>query len=161
MTFDQQTARDLAAAVAFPSDRNRASVPPPWAVKSRRVTVPVVVVPVPAVWTHELVADALGVDAPTEHTDGDEWRRHAPCLGIDADVFFPQRGEDVGSARRVCAGCPVKVQCLTFALNENEHYGIWGGLSERQRRQLRRGRRVDLTARPRGPLPGFKARRSA
>ncbi len=69
------------------------------------------------------------------------WKEDAACRGTDPDVFFPSRGEDLVVARAVCAGCPVRGECLDFALAHNEKFGVWGGLSERERRRVRRGRR--------------------
>jgi uncharacterized membrane protein len=52
-------------------------------------------------------------------------------------VFFPGRGETAGPARRVCAVCPVRQPCLDYAISNRIAYGIWGGLTERERRALR------------------------
>lgn len=67
------------------------------------------------------------------------WRTHAACRGTDPDLFYPERGDNVGhrQAVAVCRGCPVRAECLDDALAHNEKVGVWGGLSERQRRQLR------------------------
>jgi hypothetical protein len=54
-------------------------------------------------------------------------------------VFFPGRGESAGPARRVCSACPVRQQCLDYAITNRIAYGIWGGLTERERRALRSG----------------------
>ncbi|MEL7209317.1 MAG: WhiB family transcriptional regulator [Actinomycetota bacterium] len=83
----------------------------------------------------------------TEQTSasGDWWER-AACRGLDTSLFFPQRGESTAKAEAVCAGCPVRDDCLWFALGDgtprsSERFGIWGGSSERQRRRLRLDRR--------------------
>ena len=65
------------------------------------------------------------------------WRYRAACRGADLDVFFPGRGESAEPARQVCAGCPVREPCLEFALSHGITHGIWGGLTERDRRALR------------------------
>ena len=65
------------------------------------------------------------------------WRSRAACRGADLNVFFPGRGESAEPARQVCAGCPVQQPCLEFALSQGEVHGIWGGLTERDRRALR------------------------
>lgn len=70
------------------------------------------------------------------------WQPMSNCLGIDPAMFFPGRGEDTTPARAVCEGCQVRVECLEFALDQGEKYGIWGGLSERERRRIRRTRRL-------------------
>jgi WhiB family redox-sensing transcriptional regulator len=66
------------------------------------------------------------------------WMGEAACRGMDPDVFFPPRGGTVEPARQVCAGCPVSDDCLSFALEHREKHGIWGGLSENERKRLRR-----------------------
>ena len=65
------------------------------------------------------------------------WRERAACRGMDLDVFYPERGESAGPARRVCARCPVCQPCLEYALSNRITHGIWGGLTERERRALR------------------------
>jgi len=67
------------------------------------------------------------------------WYDLAECRGM-TDLFHPTRGEHTGDAKQVCLRCPVRAQCLDYALDTAEHYGIWGGTSERERRALRRGR---------------------
>lgn len=70
----------------------------------------------------------------------ESWKDAAACKGLSTDLFFPERGERVDQACDVCDTCPVQLECLTFALDSGERYGIWGGLSENQRRRMRRGR---------------------
>ncbi len=65
------------------------------------------------------------------------WRELAACRGIDLEVFFPGRGESARPARQVCAACPVRQPCLDYAITNRIAYGIWGGLTERERRALR------------------------
>ena len=65
------------------------------------------------------------------------WRELAACRGTDLEVFFPGRGESAGPARRVCAGCPVRQPCLDYAITNRIASGVWGGLTERERRALR------------------------
>ena len=64
------------------------------------------------------------------------WRELAACRGADLEVFFPGRGESAGPARRVCAACPVRQACLDYAISNRISYGIWGGLTGRERRAL-------------------------
>ena len=64
------------------------------------------------------------------------WRELAACRGTDLEVFFPERGETAGLARRVCAACPVRQPCLDYAITNRITHGIWGGLTERERRAL-------------------------
>ena len=73
-------------------------------------------------------------------TDGRSWQDEANCLGVDPDLFFPERGASTREAKEVCRGCVVRLDCLEYALVNGEKFGIWGGLSERERRRLRRQR---------------------
>lgn len=67
-----------------------------------------------------------------------EWAHDAACKNMDGNVFFPERGVPAETAKAVCRGCPVRLQCLEYALTAKERFGIWGGMSERERRRLRR-----------------------
>jgi WhiB family redox-sensing transcriptional regulator len=80
-----------------------------------------------------------------EASEGDDraWQDQANCLGVDPDLFFPERGASTREAKEVCRGCEVRQQCLDYALANGEKFGIWGGLSERERRRLRRQRAQD------------------
>ena len=71
------------------------------------------------------------------------WQDSANCLGVDPDLFFPERGASTREAKEVCKGCIVRGECLEYALANGEKFGIWGGLSERERRRLRRQRAQD------------------
>jgi len=67
----------------------------------------------------------------------DDWRAQAACAQLDPALFFPDGGEaETWQAKRVCAACPVRAECLRFALAGPEPYGIWGGLTEGERREL-------------------------
>jgi WhiB family redox-sensing transcriptional regulator len=71
----------------------------------------------------------------------DNWRERANCRGIDPNLFHPERGSnghDMATAKQVCAGCSVRKECLEYALDNMEKVGVWGGLSERERRRVRR-----------------------
>ncbi len=68
------------------------------------------------------------------------WQELANCLGVDPDLFFPERGASTREAKEVCRGCVVQADCLEFALDNGEKFGIWGGMSERERRRIRRQR---------------------
>lgn len=78
-----------------------------------------------------------------------EWMVDANCLGLDTDLFFPDRGGDTRFAKSICRECDVQVECLAYALNNGEHHGIWGGMSESDRRRIQRTRAVNAT----GPIP--------
>jgi WhiB family redox-sensing transcriptional regulator len=77
----------------------------------------------------------------SEHANDERsWQDQANCLGVDPDLFFPERGASTREAKEVCRGCVVRLDCLEYALANGEKFGIWGGLSERERRRLRRQR---------------------
>lgn len=72
--------------------------------------------------------------------DADEqlWMLEAKCLDADPEAFFPEKGGSTREAKRVCGACPVREECLDYALANDERFGIWGGLSERERRRAKR-----------------------
>lgn len=70
----------------------------------------------------------------------DEWKLKAACRGMSPEFFFPGRGEATVEARRTCAGCPVRADCLEAGMPEK--FGMWGGASERERRKIRQRRRL-------------------
>lgn len=72
-----------------------------------------------------------------------DWRNTAACLGIPATFFYPGRGDDVTEAMATCSRCPVRQQCLEFALAHNEP-GVWGGTTGRERDRIVRARRRQL-----------------
>lgn len=69
----------------------------------------------------------------------DQWQEKALCAQTDPEAFFPEKGGSTREAKRICQGCEVKDECLEYALANDERFGIWGGLSERERRRLKRG----------------------
>jgi WhiB family redox-sensing transcriptional regulator len=84
------------------------------------------------------------VAGPQFSADGERrWQEEANCLGVDPDLFFPERGASTREAKAVCRSCEVRVDCLEYALAHGEKFGIWGGLSERERRRVRRQRALD------------------
>lgn len=66
------------------------------------------------------------------------WQDDALCAQTDPEAFFPEKGGSTRDAKKVCNSCSVKSQCLEYALSNDERFGIWGGLSERERRKLRK-----------------------
>jgi WhiB family redox-sensing transcriptional regulator len=80
-----------------------------------------------------------------------DWRRAANCLGVDPELFFPERGELTETAKAVCHACTVRLECLDYAIVNSEKFGIWGGLSERERRRIRSTRRQAAVARGERP----------
>jgi WhiB family transcriptional regulator, redox-sensing transcriptional regulator len=70
--------------------------------------------------------------------DEQGWQEAALCAETDPEAFFPEKGGSTREAKKICTGCEVRAECLEFALANDERFGIWGGLSERERRRLRR-----------------------
>jgi len=66
------------------------------------------------------------------------WQTDALCAQTDPEAFFPEKGGSTRDAKKICTSCEVRAQCLEYALQNDERFGIWGGLSERERRKLRR-----------------------
>lgn len=66
------------------------------------------------------------------------WQADALCAQTDPEAFFPEKGGSTRDAKRICTTCDVRDQCLDYALQNDERFGIWGGLSERERRKLKR-----------------------
>ena len=67
----------------------------------------------------------------------DAWRAAALCAQTDPEVFFPEKGGSTREAEKVCGSCEVRAECLEHALEHDERFGIWGGMSVRERRRLR------------------------
>lgn len=84
-----------------------------------------------------------------------DWMDDARCLDADPDTFFPDKGGSTREAKRICDRCTVREDCLAYAMANEERYGIWGGMSERERRRLRR----IANARPTPAAPGNGHRR--
>lgn len=82
--------------------------------------------------------DALEPALSVPITDERPWAVFAACRDRDPDVFFPIKPEDEREAIRICQGCSVQQDCLEFALQARIRFGIWGGLTEKQRRALER-----------------------
>ena len=79
----------------------------------------------------------------TEPVEGElAWQADALCAQTDPEAFFPEKGGSTRDAKRVCEACTVKDACLEYAMANDERFGIWGGLSERERRRLRRAGEV-------------------
>ena len=102
------------------------------------------VINVSAIEDHRLRGVPLSelVDIVLEAVDR-SWQRQANCMGVDPDLFFPERGASTREAKEVCRGCVVREDCLEYALANGEKFGIWGGLSERERRKIRRRRALE------------------
>ncbi len=77
--------------------------------------------------------ELLGLEA-----EAVEWQIKALCAQTDPEAFFPEKGGSTRDAKKICQSCEVRDECLDYALENDERFGIWGGLSERERRRLRR-----------------------
>ena len=84
----------------------------------------------------ELVAMTTATDVEDETLLS--WQDKALCAQTDPEAFFPEKGGSTREAKRICVSCEVKQECLEYALMQDERFGIWGGLSERERRRLKR-----------------------
>jgi len=101
---------------------------------------------------------------PDAHPPTGEWAARGACIGLDPALFFPERGMPVDNARAVCRGCEVRQECLDYAIDNSERFGIWGGLSEKERRRMRsirhrtNGQRSDPLPLPRehGTVRGYR-----
>lgn len=65
------------------------------------------------------------------------WQDRALCAETDPEAFYPEKGGSVREAKKVCRACDVTAECLAYALKNDERFGIFGGMSERERRKLR------------------------
>lgn len=88
----------------------------------------------------EAKVGAVDIQALMGGNETSGWQARANCMGVDPDLFFPERGSSTREAKEVCRGCVVRMDCLEFAIANGEKFGIWGGMSERERRRVRRAR---------------------
>jgi WhiB family transcriptional regulator, redox-sensing transcriptional regulator len=88
----------------------------------------------------EVIVPLAQVMVRPEDLDTEElgWQDRALCAQTDPEAFFPEKGGSTREAKRVCRSCEVRAECLEFALENDERFGIWGGLSERERRRVKR-----------------------
>ena len=98
---------------------SRSGVPEDWFVDPIRLGVP-------------------GVRSETGEGNRLAWQSDSLCAQTDPEAFFPEKGGSTRDAKKICASCEVRTQCLEYALANDERFGIWGGLSERERRKLRK-----------------------
>jgi WhiB family redox-sensing transcriptional regulator len=97
----------------------RPSVPENWFVDPIRLGVP-------------------GVRQPESDDNPLAWQTDSLCAQTDPEAFFPEKGGSTRDAKKICGSCEVRQHCLEYALENDERFGIWGGLSERERRKLRK-----------------------
>jgi WhiB family redox-sensing transcriptional regulator len=94
---------------------------------------------VPANWFVDPVS--LGVPGVRQSTNDEDvlaWQADSLCAQTDPEAFFPEKGGSTREAKKICGACEVRTHCLDYALANDERFGIWGGLSERERRKLRK-----------------------
>jgi WhiB family redox-sensing transcriptional regulator len=85
------------------------------------------------------VAVAVTITPVEPEDDGPlAWQADALCAQTDPEAFFPEKGGSTRDAKKICVSCDVRDRCLEYALSQDERFGIWGGLSERERRKLKR-----------------------
>lgn len=92
------------------------------------------------------VKQVAGARSGTESNREETWFTRAACRAVDRLLFFEpedeapkRRVKRIRAAKAVCAECPVRQECLSFALSRPERYGIWGGFTSRERATLKRG----------------------
>jgi WhiB family transcriptional regulator, redox-sensing transcriptional regulator len=85
-----------------------------------------------------------------DHMDALDWQDLALCAQTDPEAFFPEKGGSTRTAKRVCRSCEVRAECLDYALEHEIHHGIWGGMSEQERRHLRRSSPMSPVPQPEG-----------
>lgn len=82
---------------------------------------------------------SIGQPTHEDSTVEPNWRLRAACRDVDPEQLFV-RGKEQHEAKRVCSGCPVRTECLAEALDRRIEFGVWGGMTERERRALLRAR---------------------
>ena len=85
--------------------------------------------------------ELMVIDSLVSDEEALSWQERSLCAQTDPEAFFPEKGGSTREAKKVCIGCEVRSECLEYALANDERFGIWGGLSERERRKLRPGPR--------------------
>jgi len=100
---------------------------------------------------------------PSLGFEPEPWMDGALCTQTDPEMFYPEKGGATREAKRICASCDVRSECLLYALNNAERFGVWGGLSERERRRLQApaqrrkpGQHSDLLTKPCGTAAAYR-----
>lgn len=90
--------------------------------------------------TSTLDPELVDLLAALAEEDGPAWQERALCAQTDPEAFFPCKGGSVREAKRICQGCEVRSECLEYAIAHDERFGIWGGMTERERRKIKKQR---------------------
>jgi WhiB family redox-sensing transcriptional regulator len=85
----------------------------------------------------EVMVGRLTMANGFEEGTGD-WREQAECARTEPEAFFPEKGGSTREAKKVCGGCEVTIECLDAAIQNDERFGVWGGLTERERRKIKK-----------------------
>lgn len=98
-------------------------------------------------WRPTVALSLLMADRKPEPEEDTEllWQEQAVCASTDPEMFFPEKGGSTREAKQICTRCQVRDRCLEYALQNEERFGIWGGMSERERRKIiyaRRGKKM-------------------
>ena len=88
------------------------------------------------------MSDFTGLSLVPSDSEPAGWQEKALCAQTDPEAFLPEKGGSTREAKRVCSSCEVRAECLEYALENDERFGIWGGLSERERRRMRRSQAI-------------------
>lgn len=128
--MNHQAARDAAANTAYPIDGKGGN----W--QAKKLDVYIAPPSRGPDWPVAQCAAMLEVDV----SGVEDWRAIAECRDSSPALFFLEKGEVIGDAVGICLACPVRAECLSYALNTSQMVGIWGGLSDKQRRNIRNGR---------------------
>lgn len=103
--------------------------------------------------SNDRLIDLFAVFEPTQAPEDLTWQDDALCAETDPEAFFPEKGGSTREAKRVCRSCTVRAECLEYALEHGERFGIFGGLSERERRRLEQRFGGDVAAAVASAIP--------
>lgn len=86
-----------------------------------------------------MITDPDYVDLSVLGAQPEAWEASALCAQTEPEVFFPDKGGSTAEAKEICGMCQVRVECLDYALRTRQRFGVWGGVSERERRRMAPG----------------------
>jgi WhiB family redox-sensing transcriptional regulator len=134
--------RNIEAAQAYAERKRRPQPPSPSSIGRGAIGITNNGQPVQSTdkWQNPLVIEILAANNPVfdDPEDPLAWQKDSLCGQTDPEAFFPEKGGNVRMAKKVCTMCEVKLECLDYALENDERFGVWGGLSERERRKLQK-----------------------